>query len=488
MTDILYLWLDQWECLGRCNEMRAVVVLLVLIVALASGAALPFAAQRETPDLTLFFAATSPELAKASKALETIGDSWQNGYAAIIWDIVRMLPGPGPVITGPGSAAVAVQLRLIKFLEEQTGRNFGQDLYAWHDWIWNQPYDPHPDYAIFKGIWYGQIDERFSDFFASGNRATIRFDEIDWGGVRVNGIPPLEYALVLPAEDADYLDESDIVFGLSVNGETRAYPKRILAWHEMALDQLGGVELTVVYCTLCGTVIPFESVIGGRHIRFGTSGLLYRSNKLMFDQGTKSLWSTFEGVPVVGPLVGSDLKLTHRPVVTTTWGEWRTQHPETTVLSLDTGHQRDYSEGAAYRDYFATDQLMFEVPEHDDRLLNKNEVLVLHAGIGGLARPLAIAAAFLTENRIYEIDQADANLVVITSPGGANRVFERGAERFTQIVTLNRVADTAGRTWRVDEDALVLEVDPTVTRARLSAQRAFWFGWRAQFPDTLLIR
>ena len=92
-------------------------------------------------------------------------------------------------------------------------------------------------------------------FFAPEAESLIRLDEIDWGGVAVNGIPPLEYPAYLAADEAAYLDD-DIVFGIAAGGETRAYPKRILAWHEMALDRLGGTELTVVYCTLCGTVIP----------------------------------------------------------------------------------------------------------------------------------------------------------------------------------------------------------------------------------------
>jgi len=89
------------------------------------------------------------------------------------------------------------------------------------------------------------------------------------------------------------------------------------------MHSAGLVELTVVYCTLCGTVIPYESVVDGEHIHFGTSGLLYRSNKLMFDHETSSLWNTFEGVPVVGARVGSGVQLTYRAVVTTTWEEWR---------------------------------------------------------------------------------------------------------------------------------------------------------------------
>ena len=171
----------------------------------------------------------------------------------------------------------------------------------------------------------------------------------------------------------------------------------------MALNRVDGLELTIVYCTLYGTVIPYQSVGGGQHHRFGTSGLLFRSNKLMFDQDTKSLWSTLEGVPVIGSLAGTHVRLLRRSMVTTTWGEWRRRHPETTVLSLDTGHTRDYSEGAAYREYFSHDRLMFEVSARDDRLDNKDEVVVmLLDGSGkGERQPVALSTEFLEARPVF---------------------------------------------------------------------------------------
>ena len=414
---------------------------------------------------------------RRTDALREIGDRWRDGYAGMLWDIAKLQQRD-------------VRRPVLEFLEDATGERFGQDLQAWHQWIWAQPYDPHPDYAEFKGALYGQIDPGFTAFFPPGAPSLIRLDEIDWGGVPVNGIPPLEYPKVLPASDAAYLDDDDIVFGIAMNGEARAYPKRILAWHEMALDRVGGTELTIVYCTLCGTVMPYESVVDGRHIRFGTSGLLYRSNKLMFDHGTNSLWSTFEGRPVVGALVDSGLALRARAVVTTTWDEWRTRHPETTVLSLETGHTRDYAEGAAYRDYFSHDRLMFQVPGEDDRLRNKDEVLVMRLSdpSTGASQPLAIAERFLRRNRVYHTETAGARLVVVTSREGANRVFESGNTRLIRVVDPDAVVDVEGRTWRVTEEALVLAEDSDVTLPRVPAQRAFWFGWHAQFPDTLLIK
>lgn len=193
-----------------------------------------------------------------------------------------------------------------------------------------------------------------ASFFAAMVEPRIRLDEIDWGGVGVNGIPPLDQPKVVAAADARYMGDKNVVFGMVINGEARAYPKRILAWHEMARDTLGGVKLAIAYCTLCGTVIPYETVSDGRSHTLGTSGLLYRSNKIMFDAETNSLWSTIEGRPVVGSLAQSETTIKYRPVVTTTWREWRAAHPDTTVLSLDTGHQRDYDEGVAYRSYFFT--------------------------------------------------------------------------------------------------------------------------------------
>ena len=353
----------------QLHAARRPVAIACLVLALAAPAAGQPAAQDAHPDIQLFLDAGVPGGPRSRDAFEQLGAQWRDAYAGIVWDLAWLLRPP--------SQGFVHFFTLIGFLQEQTGQRFGADLAGWQQWIWSQPYDPHPDHGFFKGQWYSRIDPRFAEFFPRGVTSLIRLDEIEWGGVAVNGIPPLEYPERLDADDADYLADGHIVFGIALGGEARAYPKRILAWHEMALDRLGGVELTIVYCTLCGTVIPFESVADGRHLTFGTSGLLYRSNKLMFDDETKSLWNTFEGEPVLGELVGSGLRLTPRAVVTTTWGEWRRRHPETTVLSLDTGHRRNYAEGAAYRTYFGSDDLMFAVSRRDARLRNKEEVLVL---------------------------------------------------------------------------------------------------------------
>jgi hypothetical protein len=459
-------------------------VSLLAALAIAAQSSVAYG-QPADPPIADFFSAASLDAARAEPAQERIAEAWRDGYTAMIVDLLDLLQRTALV----SPQAWARVSRLAAFLEQETGQAFGTDLDRWRQWIWSLPYEPHSAYGSFKGQLYAQLDPRFAEFFLPPVETSIRLDEIQWGGVAVNGIPPLDHPAHLAASEARYLDDDNIVFGIFIDGEARAYPKRILAWHELALDRLGGRDLTIVYCTLCGTVIPFDSRVGDRVRTFGTSGLLYQSNKLMFDAETHSLWSSLTGTPVVGPLVGSGLRLGPLPVVTTTWAEWRRAHPDTTVLSLDTGFTRDYSEGAAYRDYFATDALMFDVSEHDDRLLNKAEVLALRLPrqAGEPARPLAISADYLLEHPVYHIDATEPPLVVVTSPSGANRVYESGAYRFERLSADGHVLDSDGRTWTVSENMLQASFDATLRLPRVAAHRAFWFGWYAQHPDTLLI-
>jgi Protein of unknown function (DUF3179) len=188
--------------------------------------------------------------------------------------------------------------------------------------------------------------------------------------------------------------------------------------------------------------------------------------------------------------VDRGIELRSRAVVTTTWGEWKTLHPNTTVLSLDTGHERDYGEGAAYRDYFASDTLYFQVPGDDTRLRNKAEVLTFKVRTpDGVAMPVAIAQSRLTRQPVYPFEAAGRRFLIVTSRRGANRVYALGSSDVafqTATATADVVRDGRGGDWRVTEEGLVGPDGTTLPRA--SAQRAFWFGWRAQYPETVLVK
>ena len=413
------------------------------------------------------------EEADIVEAIDLIESNWEPSYLPMVLDVMRLIRNP------------AISATLLRLIETKTGGEHGFDLGEWQRAVWNAPEVRHPRYAAFKGALHAFLDPRFAAYFDEVDDPLIRLDEIVWGGVRQDGIPPLRNPAMLAADQIGYLDDDHIVFGISVNGDARAYPKRILGWHEMFVDTVGGVPVAGVYCTLCGTVILYHTEHDGVNHALGTSGFLYRSNKLMYDQATQSLWSTMRGTPVVGPLAGKGIMLERGSVVTTTWGEWRRRHPDTKVLTLDTGHSRDYSEGAAYRDYFATDELMFQVPALDARLKNKDEVFtVLLAAHPD--RPLAISADFLAANPVHHDAIEDTALVVLTDPSGANRAYASGDVTIASYAGDRSVQDGAGMTWTLEEHALTAE-DGRVLH-RIPAQRAFWFGWYAAFPHTRLVQ
>lgn len=205
----------------------------------------------------------------------------------------------------------------------------------------------------------------------------------------------------------------------------------------------------------------------------------------MYDQATQSLWSTLEGKPVVGPLVGKDIQMDYLSVVTTTWGEWRKKHPETSVLSLNTGHRRDYGEGVAYKSYFADDQLMFNVQRNDNRLKNKESILAIKLPEFP-EETVAISTRFLKKNKVYHLEVGSKNLIVLTDKSGANRVFEAHDTRFKKLKSSTTVEDSAGMTWTIKENQL-LAADGTAYE-RIHTFNAFWFGWQAAYPDTRLIK
>jgi hypothetical protein len=203
--------------------------------------------------------------------------------------------------------------------------------------------------------------------FARPNGFNLSFtlvprEEILPGGPAKDGIPALTKPALLKADQASYLFAEDLLVGVFFNNEARAYPLRILAWHENVNDMVGGKHIAVTYCPLCNSAFVFDRLIGGTVREFGISGLLWNSNLLLYDRRSnwkeESLWSQVNMRAVTGPAAREGLRMTFLPSELTTWGEWRLKHPTTTVLSDSTGFRRNYGR-QPYRSYFSTDRLMF---------------------------------------------------------------------------------------------------------------------------------
>ena len=358
----------------------------------------------------------------------------------------------------------------------------GEVVDDWFDaMLWQEGHPevkPHPSFRQLKLESLEQIDPAFRRFLG-GERSNpanmrIRLEEISWGGVRVDGIPSLDNPTLISSAQATYMLDDDLVFGIEINGDARAYPLRIMGWHEMFNDVIGGVPVALAYCTLCGAGVLYETTVSGQSapLVFGSSGFLYRSNKLMFDRATDSLWNQFTGKPVAGPLVNSGIELRTRPVTITSWREWRADHPDTRVLSLNTGHRRNYGSGVVYNDYFNSPDLMFPSLGGGRDLVKKDYVFGLRVTAGAKAYPLKVFQGGRVIN-----DRVGLQNVVLVGDSATRtvRAYDSGGRQFRQVG--RKKLSASDGVWTVGEEHLTNASGQRL--ARLPGHIAYWFGWQS---------
>ena len=368
-----------------------------------------------------------------------------------------------------------------------TGQDHATDWFEWMLWQERNPQiKPHPDFPTFKRELLLRVDDNFADFLRpehiQPNRMKIRLEEITWGGVVKDGIPSLDNPVLISADQAGYMRGDDLVFGVSINGDVRAYPLRIMGWHEMFNEVIGGVPVALAYCTLCGSGILFETQVDGRAkpLVFGSSGFLYRSNKLMFDRETHSLWNQYTGQPVVGPLVDSGIALKQRPVVITTWDSWTASNPNTKVLDVETGHRRNYGSGVVYNDYFASPDLMFPALVDQGTHQQKDYVFAVREFGAARAWPLV---AFANKPLINDAIADTPLLLIGDAQTRSVRAYERGNRSFS--AKNGKISDQTGAEWRVAEDMLVGPDGATLPR--VAGHVSYWFAWDNYLGDAATV-
>ena len=273
--------------------------------------------------------------------------------------------------------------------------------------------------------------------------SSIPKEEILSGGPPKDGIPAILKPKFIKPSEARFLKENDRILGIYQGGLAKAYPIKILNWHEVVNDSVGGRPVVITYCPLCGTGMAFDPMVNGRRLTFGVSGLLYKSDVLFYDHQTESLWSQILREAVTGKaMLGK--RLTLLPLTHTTWKAWRKERPETLVLSTDTGYRRDYSKDP-YNRYEQSAHVMFPVGEIDKRYLPKSWVLGLELGDATKAYPFS--------------------------------ELERSGGSFTDSVASKKVTiqyDSDSRTARVRD----------VDGKEIPSVMAYWFAWMAFHPDT----
>jgi hypothetical protein len=196
--------------------------------------------------------------------------------------------------------------------------------------------------------------------------------QIMQGGPPKDGIPAIDQPKFIKAKEVSFFKGSERVLGVARNGVAKAYPVRILNWHEIVNDKFGDERIAVTFCPLCGTGMAYLSQAAGKQLSFGVSGLLYNSDVLLFDRQTNSLWSQILSKAINGPLMGTRLETI--PISHTTWADWKKRHPDTLMLSTDTGFDRDYGRDP-YAGYTENPKILFPVSGQSTRYHPKEQVI-----------------------------------------------------------------------------------------------------------------
>lgn len=270
------------------------------------------------------------------------------------------------------------------------------------------------------------------------------------GGPPPDGIPPVERPIYTPVVEASKRWKDDaVVDAFVIDGRPRAYPRFITVWHEIVNETADGKPISITYCPLTGSTLVFSGTLAdGRTTTFGTSGMLYNSNLVMYDRATKSMWPQLLGVAVRGELKGQRLAEIGG-AVTTTFGLWKTKFPDGVVLSTDTGNPRAYGTWP-YGDYDFSDQVVFPVRYRDQRFHPKDTVVGVRWNGAALAIPKREFVA-----------------------AGKERSFAVGGRALAA---------------RYEEDLAAVRVFDRESGEPVSAYDVMWFAWYAFNPKTEVLR
>lgn len=378
-----------------------------------------------------------------SIALDTVSNSGDPRLAWIVSDLMRFVTDRNL------SGLLGVSASQLLQLDPEKSYHWGQitdQLIAWD-------VPAPPDYLRVKRAIFTSNLPSWDQIFVEGD---IDWRHVSWGGVRIddrpfgttddpcNCIPAADNPEVISAKEATWPLDDDIVFGVVVNGEARAYPRQIMEVREMVNDTLGGRDLGIPYCTLCGAAqVYFTDQLpeGVERPILRTSGLLIRSNKVMYDITSGSVMDTFRGTAVTGPLASKNIKLQQASVVTTEWGAWKEAHPDTTVLveALALGRNFDFRNN---RDAAGP---IFPIGNVDPRLPVHEDII---GAVTESGKPVAFqrTAAYLALSQGEDI--VVENIQLELDAGGIKAVNKDGSD--------------------------------------LGSHQAFWFAWSQFYPDTTL--
>lgn len=333
-----------------------------------------------------------------------------------------------------------------------------------------------------------------SSAFSIGNiepvlhHSLVDFDnKVVSGGPPPDGIPPIEDPIYISiAEAEDFMNSGDPIFVLESGEGIKAYPQKILVWHEIVNEFIEGEAVSITYCPLTGSVICYKGDLEVGETNFGTSGKLVNSNLVMYDRETRSYWPQILGVAINGSEEGKLLE--ELPIIWTTWDKLKNTYPDAQVLSLDTGFFRSYGVDpyGSYeneRSYYNSGDAFFPVMARDDRFEPKEVVIGIKAGTS----VAAISKAVVSEKGIVNTEVGGVPIVAVYD-GSLDTVRVYSREVNDEILEFeieeNLFKDPGtGSLWNMFGEAT--EGDHKGNKLEwVTSFDVMWFAWYAFYPDT----
>jgi len=273
----------------------------------------------------------------------------------------------------------------------------------------------------------------------------IKADKILSGGPAKDGIPAINIPKFLSAKEAgNQIKNTDKILGVAMDGIARAYPIAILNWHEIVNDKINTTYFSVTYCPLCGSGVVFKN--GTKKRIFGVSGLLYNNDVLLYDETTNSLWSQILSEAISGKLKGQ--KLTRYPAIHTDWQSWIKMHPNSQLLSQDTGFARNYQKNP-YSGYNQNKSIYFPVENINKEYHPKERVLGIQ--VGDIFKAYPYIEVF--KNKKSLIDEVGDKKIKINFDQKSMSVWASDMDNNT-MVTIS----------------------------------SYWFAWMSFYPDSLVYK
>lgn len=339
------------------------------------------------------------------------------------------------------------------------------------------------------------LEEVYFDTFQPTNRA-VPLSDADPVLIEQlrDAIPPIHSPAYEKADEATWLSEEDMVIGYAIGDKAWAYPVRILNFHEIVNEHLGGDPLVISYCPLCYSGVVFSRVLerddgSTQLVTFGNTSALYESDMVMLDYETGSYWWHVAGRAIVGEL--TDAELTVLPSMTVPWAQWQELYPNTLVLSRNTGFQRDYSRDpfTDIAEYFNAGRFAFPVSEKalDPRLQPGDEVLSVRVNNEVRAYPIAQGNSVAIGDTV-----GGEEIVVFIDPNqGSGAAFDPTVDRQTLTFEPSNARDSqwrdteTGSHWTLAGRAVSGRLKGTELR-QIPAKLSFWFAVVASEPDIVV--